>query len=284
MIANVTIFRGVRMESAAVITVILLIILYYLCLKPGKLRKDKIKPFMNLLVAHRGFFDNDGDAPENSLKAFQRAVERGYGIELDVQLTKDKKLVVFHDDTLERMCGIKRKVSDFTFSELKKIKLMNSEETIPLFSDVLKVIDGKVPLVVEVKARNHSIETVKKMTEIIKGYKGVYCMESFSPKVVLWFRIHCPEIVRGQLTPGYNKKRGVFSLMVQLFLPTLLLNFLTQPDFVAYCHKDANRISYRIFRKIFKFCNAGWTIKNEKELQNARKIFQIFIFDSFEAK
>lgn len=105
--------------------------------------------FSRRTFAHRGLFDHLS-RPENSLAAFGAAVEHGYGIELDLQMTADGKIVVFHDESLQRMCSTPLKIEQSTFAELQKHPLLNSDQTIPLFSEVLQLVDGKVPLIVEI--------------------------------------------------------------------------------------------------------------------------------------
>ena len=106
--------------------------------------------FENLLIAHRGIHDNI-DIPENTLQAFKKAIKNNISIELDVQLTKDNVLVVFHDDNLKRMTGINKNIKDITYYELKDIKLLNTNDTIPTFSEALNIINGKVLLDIEIK-------------------------------------------------------------------------------------------------------------------------------------
>ena len=121
--------------------ILVLIIVYIKMIDPGKKRKH---PVLNVkYYAHRGLHGEEG-IPENSMAAFRKAVDAGYGIELDVQVTKDKIPVVFHDFTLQRVCGQEGKVCDYTYEELQKFHLCRSVETIPLFEDVLKLVDGNV--------------------------------------------------------------------------------------------------------------------------------------------
>lgn len=120
-------------------------------LRPETEKTRSFAAFDNTMIAHRGLFNNNSDAPENSLAAFRNALEHGFGMELDVQLTKDGKLVVFHDFDLKRMCGVHKKLTELTYAELEQYSLKNSTEKIPLFSDVLELVNGKVPLVVEIK-------------------------------------------------------------------------------------------------------------------------------------
>ena len=122
-----------------IITLLILLILYLFLIAPRMFGRRDRTHFYGYHYAHRGLFDNDSNAPENSLLAFQKAVDAGYGMELDVQLSKDDKLVIFHDASLKRMCGIDGKVWDYTLEELQQMKLANSDQTIPTFEEFLKV-------------------------------------------------------------------------------------------------------------------------------------------------
>ena len=135
------------------------------------------------------------------LAAFRAAAEKGYGVELDVQLSSDGYVVVFHDDTLDRICGVHGKVIDYPLEQLQGMKLLETAETIPLFTDVLAVLQqGAGPLIVELKTvGKRNPELCEKTREILHSYPGVFCIESFDPMIVRWFRKNAPEIFRGQL-------------------------------------------------------------------------------------
>ena len=260
---------------------LLLMITYLLCLKPNLGRKQQITPFEQTYIAHRGYFDNDSDCPENSLPAFQKAIKNGYGIELDVQLTKDGKMVVFHDTTLQRMCGVNKKVTDCTYHELKALKLVNTNHSIPLFTEVLQVIHGSVPVIIEIKTKEYDVTLAKKLMELLANYHGSYCIESFHPGMIRWFKKNHPEVIRGLLSTDYKKNKMKIHPILGLILTNLLLNWYAKPDFIAYNHKYANQFSYRICRRLYPVVNAAWTIRNQNELNKAQKIFSIIIFDGF---
>lgn len=126
------------------IIIMCLAAVYLFLIAPRMFRKADRMPFLNRYYAHRGLFKNDSEAPENSLAAFRKAVESGYGIEFDVQLSKDDKLVVFHDAALKRMCGVEGHVWDYTLEELKQFSLLDSEEKIPTLEETLEVITRKL--------------------------------------------------------------------------------------------------------------------------------------------
>lgn len=244
--------------------------------------KPDMAPFKKWLYAHRGLHDNMSEAPENSLKAFSRAVEAGYGIELDIQMSKDKVPVVFHDFTLRRVCGREGKVSDYTYQELQKFRLCGSNERIPRLEDVLRLVDGRVPLIVELKIEKLLNTAICSAGDkLLAGYKGMYCIESFHPLAVFWYRRHRKGVVRGQLSDAFLRQREKFRNPFCFFLEYLLFNWLAKPDFIAYNHKYPKVLSRRFCRELFRNTAAAWTIKSQEQLRAARKNFDIFIFDSF---
>lgn len=274
---------------------LVLMLLWIWAIKPVKQngqRSDQMKAIQEVYIAHRGLFSNqkrilaEGEdmaplAPENSLAAFRLAVEAGYGIELDVQLTKDGKLVVFHDKTLKRMCGIKKQLFHCTYEELQKYKLLESEEKIPLFQEVLEVVAGRIPMIIEIKPEGDCSKTAESLANHMKDYEGNYCVESFSPKAIAWYRKHKPEVIRGQLSEIFPKKKKAGEKIIDFLLTNLLFNFYAKPDFIAYHHKHKNQMSYRLLRKLYPVYNVAWTIRSQEELEEARDVFSIFIFDSF---
>ena len=251
------------------------------CLQTRRGCSEGLAPFKKVFIAHRGLFDNAAGSPENSLAAFQRAVDNGYGIELDVQLSEDGELVVFHDENLHRMCGVDRLVRDCSFSELAGVRLGKSSEHIPLFSEVLKYVAGHVPLIVEIKPEGNCIAAAEKTAALLDAYTGEYCVESFEPRVVEWFRKNRPDVIRGQLSTDYFKDNEPGSFLRRFLLSNLFLNWLGRPDFIAYNHKFAGKLAYRICRAIYRPVNVAWTIRSQDELRQASQVFDVFIFDSF---
>jgi glycerophosphoryl diester phosphodiesterase len=270
------------MTAVYVILIIaaVLVLLYFLAIKPRLGRRKNWDGFRDVYYAHRGLHDNASPAPENSLPAFRKAVKAGYGIELDVQLTKDRVPVVFHDFTLERACSAEGKVYDYTYEELQQFSLFGTEEKIPRLEEALKVIDGKVPLIVEIKLEWMDLTVCAVADRILQEYKGLYCVESFNPLVLAWYRRYRNDILRGQLADGFLKT-GEFKGVLYWLLQNLLLNWMSRPDFIAYNHKYADSLSRRLCRSFYKTMAAAWTIKSQQELDEARDKFDLFIFDSF---
>lgn len=243
-------------------------------------RQARMCSYQERLIAHRGLFVPQV-RPENSLAAFSEACRYGYGVELDVQLSKDGKLVVFHDETLNRVCGVKGYVRDYTYQELQHFSLDGTTERIPLFADVLATVNGKVPLIVEVKPEGDCIGAAERTAVLLDAYQGEYCVESFNPRVVVWFRRHRPQVIRGQLSTDYFKDDPHLPFGKKFLLTNLFFNFLARPDFIAYNHRFARRLSLSLIRRFFCVSHVAWTVRSESELAWARNYFSVFIFDSF---
>ncbi|MBR5343003.1 MAG: glycerophosphodiester phosphodiesterase [Oscillospiraceae bacterium] len=236
--------------AAAVLTPLALIF-------PGGSTKRQRAPFMGRNFAHRGLHTRDRSIPENSLPAFDRAAHEGYGMELDVQLSKDGEVVVFHDDTLDRVCGVHARVDEKTWAELRELRLCGTEYGIPLFSEVLKTVHGRGPLIVELKNGRRNRELCEKTYALLTSYHGEVCVESFNPLIVMWFRFHAHDLVRGQLASPraeYLDQMGNFKAFL---LSHCLLNFLCRPQFIAY------KIGYRPLSvrvaELLGAMKVGWT-------------------------
>lgn len=260
------------------IVLVILAAIYLFMVSPRMFHKPDVSAFYGVHYAHRGLFDNKTNAPENSLNAIRKAVKEGYGIEFDVQLSKDDIPVVFHDASLKRVCGVEGNVWEYTLEELQRMKLADSDQTIPTFEDVLKVVDGKVPLIIEYKMDRVDTKVCELGNKILEHYKGTYCIESFHPYAVKWYKENCPDVVRGQLSEDYAK-RGKKDFVLRI-MTYLLTNFLTRPDFIAYCHEDAENVSRRICRKLGAL-SVTWTVRSQEQYEKAKPHFDLFIFDSF---
>jgi glycerophosphoryl diester phosphodiesterase len=259
----------------------ILIILYLLAIMP-KLKKNPMRSmFEGRFYAHRGLHDNNSYAPENTLLAFGLAVEKEYGIELDVQVTKDLVAVVFHDYDLNRTCGLDKKVSELEYEELLKYRIFDSQERIPTLSEALDCIGGKVPIIVELKIPWNPDNTCNAAAEELKDYNGLYCIESFNPFGLVWYKKHYPGILRGQLSTDFTKEKIEGSKMQYFLLKHLLFNFHTKPHFIAYHHKYKKGLSFAICRRLFKTMSVAWTIQSQDELDDSKEYYDIFIFDSF---
>ena len=253
---------------------------YLYCIRPDTRRRKRMSPFEKTYIAHRGLFDNAAGIPESSIAAFKNAIANGYGIELDVQLTKDGLPVVFHDASLKRMCGDRRKVGDLTYARLRELRLLGTDERIPLFSEALDTVGGRVPLIVEVKADGDRKNAPRLTADMLRKYRGVYCVESFDPFALKYFRRNAPKVLRGQLSRNY-RRGGRLGCFAGFFMSNLLVNFIGKPDFISYKFNDKDQFSYRLCRRLYHPVNAAWTIKDQKQLDDSRGVFEVFIFDGF---
>lgn len=233
-------------------------------LAPGRATKRQKAPFMGINFAHRGLHSRDKSVPENSIAAFRLAARAGYGVELDVHLSRDGQVVVFHDDSLDRVCGVSGRVEDYTYEQLQRFSLCGTEERIPLLSDVLHVIRGRGPIILEVKSGPNNRELCRKTLALLNAYRGSVCVESFDPFIVAWFRFHAKDMLRGQLSMPAKYYENM-KKPLPFLLSHCLLNFLARPQFIAY------RIGHQPFSvKLAQWLGAmkvGWTShepRNEK--------------------
>ena len=255
---------------------------YLFASAPGIHKKTKWQHLTGWDYAHRGLYDNEHGIPENSMAAFRRAVDKGYGIELDVHLTADNQLVVFHDDTLTRMCGMNKKISSFLYSDLMQLRLLGTEEGIPLFKDVLELIDGKVPLIIELKVDGSNQNLLCPLVwQLLSRYKGDYCIESFHPFVLQWFKRHEPQVVRGQLSCNFFKENPHCDVVLFL-MSNLMTNFFTHPDFIAYKYLDLDNPAVIYNRKLFHIMTVVWTIPGKPTYDRFTNKVDAMIFEGFE--
>jgi len=257
------------------IVLILLIILYLWMIHPCTCRRIRCLEYANVRFAHRGLHDDA--VPENTLLAFSLAKSAGYGIELDVRLTKDKQLVVFHDANLQRSSGIPAKIEDLTYDELKEIPVFDSNEHIPLFTDVLAVLND-APLLVEIKVDAGGCIFSDQVAELLDTYVGPYAVESFHPLVLAWFARNRPDVLRGQLTQKHYE-RSELSGISRFILVNMLANFVARPDFIAYSLADTRQVSFALVRHLFHPVLFAWTIRNEEDRKKAEEKFDAMIFE-----
>lgn len=225
--------------------------------------------------AHRGLHGNG--IPENSMQAFELAVEKGYGIELDVQLSKDGTVMVFHDYTLSRMTGCNKKLKELNADELTKLLLAETDQTIPTFKQVLEAVDGKVPLLVELKGEDLNASLCSKVAELLKEYSGAYCVESFNPLLIRNIKKYLPDVYCGQLYTNVCREKKITPLNIILSL--MAFNFLAKPDFIAYNKADRNSFPVKLAVNLHKAPKFVWTVKGQNEIEKAEKLGEYSIFE-----
>ena len=267
---------------AALVVLILFVVLqitYVICIRPSKKNQEEMQKYKGVKFAHRGLHNDE--VPENSLTAFRLAVEAGFGIELDVHTAKCGTPVVFHDGTLTRMTGTEDRLCNFTASELSEMRLKGTDEKIPTFAEVLELVGGKVPLVVELKQDEGEEGVAQAAADLLKKYDGPFIVESFNPFTLADFGRCMPNVPRGILSQRFTNKEGKRKL--KFFIAEhMLTNAVCKPDFIAFSKNDARFISLRMAKAIYEPFTIAWTIRSPEEEAHAyQNGFDSVIFENY---
>ena len=258
---------------------VLLFAMYLLALK-GRRNAPGLEQLRKWRYAHRGLH-GDGK-PENSMAAFRAAKDGGFGIEFDLHLLKDGNLGVMHDSNLFRTTGEEGRMEDLTTEDLCRYHLGGTEETIPQFSQVLELFDGKAPLIIELKSVDSNFARLAETAcRQLEGYKGPYCLESFDPRVVRWLKCNRPELIRGQLAEGMRKGDSPYPWLLRFGMAFLLSNFWNRPDFIAYDFTTRKNLSVFFCRRLWKITGVSWTIRTKEQFADAQNEGWIPIFEGF---
>lgn len=253
---------------------------YAWLLLPNLPRRD-IRKLAARDYAHRGLWN--AERPENTLPAFAAAAESGFGIELDVHMTADGHLVVHHDNSLKRLCGEDVIIGQSTLEAVRACRIAETDEQVPLFDEVLETVDGRVPLIVEIKAEENVAPLCRAVYERMLSYRGAWCMESFDPRAVQWFRSNAPQVIRGQLVSRCcDRRTDGRRWLRQLLAASLMQNVLGRPDFVA-CEEDGSctfGMPMRVLRCLRPWLVA-WTIRSQADMDHIRSHYDLQIFEGF---
>lgn len=264
----------------SICAVLLLLILYTLCVR-GRTGHKGLSALQGWSYAHRGLHGKG--VPENSMAAFRKALEGGYGIELDVHLMRDGELAVIHDSSLKRTAGVDISIEEMTSEELFKYPLEGTAETVPLFRQVLALFNGKAPLIVELKpaGENHAA-LAQAACDLLDRYNCTYCIESFDPRCVHWLKENRPDVIRGQLAENFvSNKRSPLPFVLKLILTHQLENFLIQPDFVAYKFADRKNLGNALVRRFWGVQGVAWTLTSQCDYDAAVREGWLPIFEGF---
>ncbi|MGE4571310.1 MAG: glycerophosphodiester phosphodiesterase family protein [Candidatus Izemoplasmatales bacterium] len=230
-------------------------------------------------IAHRGFHSLDKSIPENTLIAFKRAIDYKYGIELDVNVTKDGKVVVFHDLNLKRMCKVDIDLDEVTYDEIKEFRILNTNEKIPLLSDVLQLVKGKVPLLIELKPKGDNKLLCEAFMKTMTNYKGNYAIHSFSPWIVKWFKKNHPDVIRGQIAEFFKNDSNM-NPFIKYLMKSMFFNHFTKPDFINYGIKDLpNKYATKAHQK--GICVISYCARNNLEFNLVKKHYDNAVFEFF---
>jgi glycerophosphoryl diester phosphodiesterase len=220
---------------------------------------------MKTPIAHRGLHDEE--YPENSMPAFVAAANSGFASELDLHMSSDGRLVVFHDADLKRMTGREGLVADVHSAALTQLRLNGTEHVIPLFADVLELVDGKAPILAEIKSGSPMTRVGPVLRTLIAGYGGALAVQSFDPRVLLWLKKHAPHVVRGQISGSFEDEQ-LFPAQ-KLLLRSMLLNVRSRPDFLALDVRAMPSAAVSAWRTILEAPLLLWTIRTPEELVKA---------------
>lgn len=269
-----------------VYTVLILILsvclLWVVMIKPAGRKHPLTDRISKTIYAHRGLHDSARNIPENSMKAFRLAVMRNYGIELDLHLSADNTPVVIHDTSLMRTANENIDIFNIRDRDIKKHCLENTEERIPFFREVINEVAGRVPLLIELKIDNNRYaELCEKTLELLRGYSGLYAIQSFDPRAVRYLKKHHPEVMRGQLAGFLRKNGDDLDPALDFGLRNLLTNFITKPHFIAYRVQDTGKLSMKLCRFLYKPLEFNWTCRKRKHHVIAHKNGAIPIFEDY---
>ena len=231
------------------------------------------KWFVNIKLAHRGLHNDI--YPENSLGAYENAIKHGFAIELDVRVLKDGNLAIFHDPNLQRMCGVDKNIEDITLDEMKSYRLLSSDYTIPTLQEVLELVDGKTPIMIELKPVKRRSKIEEKVYNVIKNYQGEIAVKSFNPLTMLWYKRNAPEIIRGMLSSYFHNTN--LPKIYRALIKRLTLFKLIKPDFVSY---DFNNLPTK-YLKNKNVPVLAWTITSKDMEEEALKVADNVIFQDY---
>lgn len=268
----------------AAMAALILFIIFLLLIKPSMRRHRILQRCLGRQFAHRGLHDAASGIPENTLVAYSRAVEKGFGIELDVRLTADEIPVIMHDPNTLRMTGEEHDIAQCELEALKTLRLKGTDQRIPTLAEALELVNGRVPLIVELKVCGNNFELLGTKTfELLDSYNGDYMIECFDPRMLSWVRKHRPRTVRGQLIMHFRRHGDeVLSPVVDWVTHNLLLNVIARPDFISIFYPDRQSLPLKLCRML-GVKELDWTVKTQDELDVCRSdgvdscIFEGFI-------
>ena len=226
-------------------------------------------------IAHRGYHKKEDGIPENSLPAFKRAVDHNFNIELDVQLTRDGKVIVFHDHLTKRMCGTDKPINLYSYEETQKLNLDGHGDIHPpLLQDVLDLVQGQVGIVIELKSMDYDpfFKLERKLNEIMKTYNGLYCVKSFAPWTDIWYSFQNKKVLRGFLT-GF--KADIFNIMGIFVYP-----------FAQFASFNVEVLPQKRIERSFHKKNKPiitWTVNSPEKIETAKKYADNIIFERLDA-
>ena len=200
------------------------------------------------LIAHRGV--HNSQITENSLPAFVKSVDKNYIIELDIHILTDNTIVVYHDHNLKKLTGVNKVIETLSYTQLSKIKI-NKKYTIPTLEQVIHIVDGKVPILIEIKDVDNNSNLEEELVKILDNYKGEFAIQSMNPFVIDWF----------------NKNRKGYAVGLIIFNDlnyNIVKRYTRKIDFISVYKRQ---LPFKINKLVL-----GWTIRNEKEYKKYKNL------------
>lgn len=272
-----------KLGKVLLIILIVLAVLFTVLIAPRTIGSASLDAMEGYHYAHRGYHDGNVNVPENSLSSFTAAIEAGYGIELDIQLSSDKIPMVFHDADLDRICGVEGKIWDYTCEELQQMKLFDTQETIPTLAEALELIDGQVPILVEYKMDRVDTDVCVYSHEVLKDYDGAYAVQTFHPFALFWYRQNAKDVPRGIIAKNFireSKEKGEKSDIIDFLTTNLMLNVIAYPDFISYDYQDADYFALKLCR-LMGAPTSTWTLKDPAHYEQVKGEFDLYTFEGF---
>lgn len=258
--------------------VVVAIVVLYFFMTAGKRMAPEGGWLTGYSYAHRGLHGES--CPENTLPAFERAIQNGYGIELDVHLSRDGHVIVFHDNTLDRLTGEDGRVEDKTLEELQSLRIAGSEYAMPTMREVLELVKGRTPILIETKNEGGAGELEVKLYELLRGYGGKYAVQSFSPFSIGWYKKHAPHVLRGQLSTDFKKDADHISPVKRFMVRHLMTNFLCRPNFISY---EEHVITTGVVQRLRRtgVPALAWTVRSQTREAAVRQAADGIIFEGY---
>ena len=231
-------------------------------------------------VAHRGLHGNG--IAENSLSAAKAAIDANYSIEVDLQLVKDGEVIVFHDKTLERLTSETGEVATRTAAELNRIKLKDTNDTIPTLDDLLQLVGGRVPLILELKSKwDGDTALAEAVASRLVAYHGPVAAMSFDPELVVALKQFAPGLPRGIVAERWylHPEWRFLSFWKKRYLGFLLHLMRSKPHFIAYAQFDMPALAPLIGRHVLGIPLLSWTVRLERERERVAKWVDQIIFE-----
>lgn len=232
------------------------------------MRIDKNHWLLTNPIAHRGLWNEK--MPENTILAYENAIKHGFPIEIDLQKSCDGEIFVYHDDDLLRLANVNAKICHKNKDYIKSLNILDTNEKIPTLTEVLETVNGRVPLLIEIKNQPDK-NIVKDTLKALKDYNGEYAIQSFNPLYLLQLKKLDKSVLRGVLGTKSNEPKGAIKKFIVNKMP---LNFLIKPDFISYRIND-------LPIKTKKVPIISWTITDSLTKEKAERLSKNFIFENF---